>query len=193
MRVENNNHCFVCGRENPYGLQVNPDIAPDGTQVKIEYTPPSHFQGWANIVHGGILSTLLDEAITYVGIAYFDSPAVTAQIEIRFKKPALTGNKLIVTANRVKAGKRLIEAAAHIELEDGTRIAEGTGKVMKVDVSLQPAFDFSPPQKVCELPPSAFALHDLSPDGKRFVARLTRAHERELNVTQVNVVVGWFE
>ena len=132
MRVENNNHCFACGKENPFGLKVNPDISSDGKQVKIECTPPGHFQGWANVIHGGILSTLLDEAITYVGIASFGSPAVTAQLEIRFKKPAMTGHKLIVTAHRVKIGKRLIEAEAHIDSEDGERIVEGNGKVMKV-------------------------------------------------------------
>ena len=134
MRVENNDRCFACGKSNPFGLQVNPAVAPDGAQVRIEYTPPSHFQGWANIVHGGILSTLLDEAITYIGIASFDGPAVTAHLDIRFKKPAPTGHKLIVIANRVKDGKRVIQVAATVELENGTRIAEGTGKVMKVDV-----------------------------------------------------------
>ena len=132
MRVENNNCCFACGKENPFGLQVNPDIAPDGTQVKIECTPSGHFQGWANVIHGGILSTLLDEAITYVGIASFDSPAVTVQLQIRFKKPAIPGDKIIVRANRVKMTQRLIEAEAYIDSEDGTRIAEGSGKVMKV-------------------------------------------------------------
>ncbi len=132
MRVENNNRCFACGKENPFGLQVHPDISPDGMQVKIECVPPEHFQGWANIVHGGILSTLLDEAITYVGIANFDGPAVTAQLDIRFKNPARAGQKLLVTANRLKAGNRLIEVVAEIKLQDGTQIAEGTGKVMKV-------------------------------------------------------------
>ncbi len=132
MRVENNNRCFACGKENPFGLQVHPDIAPDGTQVKIECIPPDHFQGWENIVHGGILSTLLDEAITYVGIASFDGPAVTAQLDIRFKSPAPAGQKLIVTANRLKIAKRLIEVVAEIKLQDGTQVAEGTGKVMKV-------------------------------------------------------------
>ena len=132
MRVENNNRCFACGKENPFGLQVNPDITPDGTRVKIECTPPSHFQGWANVIHGGILSTLLDEAITYVGIASFDGPAVTAQLEIRFKKPAMAGDKLIVIAKRAKMGKRLIEVEAHIDSENGERIVEGSGKVMRV-------------------------------------------------------------
>ena len=132
MHVENNNRCFACGKENPFGLQVSPDIDPDGTQVKIECTPPVHFQGWTNVIHGGILSTLLDEAITYVGIASFDGPAVTAQLEVRFKKPATAGEKLIIIANRVKMTKRLIEAEAYINSENGTRIAEGSGKVMKV-------------------------------------------------------------
>ena len=132
MRVENNNRCFACGKENPFGLQVNPDITSNGARVKIECTPPGHFQGWANVIHGGILSTLLDEAITHVGIASFEEPAVTAQLEIRFKKPAMAGDKLIVTANRVKMGKRLIEVEAHIDSEDGERIVEGSGKVMKV-------------------------------------------------------------
>ncbi len=131
MRVENNNRCFACGKENPVGLQVNPDITADGRQVKIECTPPSHFQGWANVIHGGILSTLLDEAITYVGIASFDGPAVTAQLEIRFKKPAMAGDKLIVTAKRVKMSKRLVEVKAHIDSEQGERIVEGSGKVMR--------------------------------------------------------------
>ena len=131
MRVENNNRCFACGKENPVGLRVNPDITPDGRRVRIECTPPSHFQGWANVIHGGILSTLLDEAITYVGIASFDGPAVTAQLEVRFKKPAIAGDKLIVTAKRVKMSKRLIEVEAHIDSEQGERIVEGSGKVMK--------------------------------------------------------------
>lgn len=132
MRIENNNRCFACGKENPMGLQVNPDITSDGRQVKIECTPPDYFQGWANVIHGGILSALLDEAITYVGIASFDGPAVTAQLEVRFKQPAMVGAKLFVTASRVKMGKRLIEVEAHIDSEQGERIVEGSGKVMKV-------------------------------------------------------------
>lgn len=131
MRVENNNRCFACGKENPVGLQVNPDITADGREVRIECTPPRHFQGWANVIHGGILSTLLDEAITYVGIASFNGPAVTAQLEIRFKKPAMAGDKLIVTAKRVKMSKRLVEVKAHIDSEQGERIVEGSGKVMR--------------------------------------------------------------
>ena len=136
MEIENNDRCFVCGKQNPLGLQVAPNIAPDGATVQIVCTPPDHFQGWANVMHGGILSALLDEAITYVGIASFDSPAVTAQLEIRFKSPAPVGEKLIINAKRVKNTKRLIEATADITLEDGTLVADGNGKVVKVSKRL---------------------------------------------------------
>ena len=118
--------------KNPFGFQVKPEIKNGGEFVHIECTPAEHLQGWANILHGGILSTLLDEAITYVGISTFDRPAVTAQLEIRFRNPAPTCVKLYVCAERIKVSKRLVEAKAEITLSDGTLIATGTGKVMPV-------------------------------------------------------------
>ncbi len=138
MGIENNNRCFVCGKKNPYGLQVNPEIRNAGAEVHIECTPPEHMQGWANILHGGIISTLLDEAITHIGIGTYDGPAVTAQLEVRFRKPAPTGVKLFVFAERTKVSRRLIEAKAEVKLDDQTLIATGTGKVVPVDESFAP-------------------------------------------------------
>lgn len=138
MAIENNNRCFVCGQENPYGFQVKPEVRDAGAEVHIECTPPEHMQGWANILHGGIISTLLDEAITHIGIGTFDGPAVTAQLEVRFRNPAPTGVKLFVTAERTKISRRLVEAIAEVKLSDSTTIATGTGKVMPVDESFAP-------------------------------------------------------
>ncbi len=123
---------------NPFGLQVHPEIKDAGASVRIECTPPEHLQGWADILHGGILSTLLDEAITYVGIGTFEQHAVTAQLEVRFRNPAPTGVKLYVLAERIKVSKRLVEAKAEVTLRDGTIIATGTGKVMPVGENFAP-------------------------------------------------------
>ena len=138
MAIVNNDNCFVCGMKNPFGFQVKPEITDGGASVRIECTPAEHLQGWANILHGGILSTLLDEAITYVGISTFDQPAVTAQLEIRFRNPAPTCVKLHVCAERIKVSKRLVEAKAEVTLRDGTLIATGTGKVVPVNESFAP-------------------------------------------------------
>ena len=138
MAIENNDNCFVCGMKNPFGFQVKPEIIGDGAAVRIECTPAEHLQGWANILHGGILSTLLDEAITYVGIGTFDQPAVTAQLEVRFRNPAPTAVKLFVSAERTKVSKRLVEAKAKVTLGDGTLIATGAGKVVPVGENFAP-------------------------------------------------------
>lgn len=138
MAIENNDNCFVCGMKNPFGFQVKPEIIGDGASVRIECTPAEHWQGWANILHGGILSTLLDEAITYVGIGTFGQPAVTAQLEVRFRNPAPTTVKLFVCAERIKVSKRLVEAKAEVTLSDGTLIATGTGKVVPVGENFAP-------------------------------------------------------
>ena len=138
MGIENNDRCFVCGKQNPYGLQVNPEVKRAGAEVHIECTPPRHMQGWKNILHGGIISTLLDEAITHIGIGTYEGPAVTAQLEVRFRNPAPTGEKLYVSAERIKVSRRLIEAKATVKLGDSTVIATGTGKVMPVDESFAP-------------------------------------------------------
>lgn len=138
MGIENNDRCFVCGKQNPYGLQVNPEVKRAGAEVHIECTPPNHMQGWKNILHGGIISTLLDEAITHIGIETYGGPAVTAQLEVRFRNPAPTGVKLYVSAERIKVSRRLVEAKATVKLSDSTVIATGTGKVMPVDESFAP-------------------------------------------------------
>lgn len=129
--LENNDFCFVCGIKNPFGLQVKPQINDGGETVTIECTPPSHLQGWADVLHGGIISTLLDEAITYVGIATFGKPAVTAQLDVRFRNPSPTGVKLTVSAKRTKASRRLVLAEATVTLPDGTLIATANGKVFR--------------------------------------------------------------
>jgi acyl-CoA hydrolase len=95
MRVEDNNNCFACGKKNPISLRLDiqtvevkhPDEDGENLLVRTECTPPAHLQGWADVIHGGIISTLLDEIITYVAIAHFGGPAVTAQLDIRFKQP----------------------------------------------------------------------------------------------------------
>ena len=144
MRVEDNNNCFACGKKNPIGLRLNirtvkvepPGEDGDDWLVRTECTPPPHFQGWAEVVHGGIISTLLDEVITYVAIAHFGGPAVTAQLDIRFKQPAPVGSKLLVTGRPINCSRRLVQAIARIQLEDGTVVAEATGKCLRAEAAI---------------------------------------------------------
>ncbi len=115
--------CFGCGRNNPIGLKLR--FQWDGQAARAEFTPTEHYQGWAGIVHGGIIICMLDEAISYA--AFFNGMScVTATVQARLKRPALIGEPLIITGSITRKTKRLTEAKADICLKDGTPVAEGT-------------------------------------------------------------------
>ena len=61
--ITNKNHgwCIGCGKNNPYGLKLN--FQWDGKTVRSEFTPNDFYQGWPKIVHGGIITTMLDEVM----------------------------------------------------------------------------------------------------------------------------------
>ena len=50
--------CFGCSSANPYGLQLN--FTRRGRLVEAEMTPAAHLQGWFGMVHGGVLSAMLE-------------------------------------------------------------------------------------------------------------------------------------
>ncbi|HLE77975.1 MAG TPA: PaaI family thioesterase, partial [bacterium] len=55
------NHCFVCGRDNPIGLKLI--FEPSGDGVRAEFTPSDLHVGYDGLVHGGIISALVDDAL----------------------------------------------------------------------------------------------------------------------------------
>lgn len=115
--------CFVCGRNNPIGLKLN--FKWDNNTAKAEFTPTELHQGWSGIVHGGIVSCLLDEGLTYA--AYFAGiDCITAKMQVRLRRPALVGELLVITSSISKKTRKLVETQAVISRKDGTPVAEGT-------------------------------------------------------------------
>ncbi len=88
------------------------------------------YQGWDGIVHGGIVSTLLDEAMAKLAFE-LGYQAITASLEVRFKKPAPFLEPLQVYGEITEVNKRLIRARARIEKRDGTVIAEGKSTLVR--------------------------------------------------------------
>ncbi len=115
--------CFVCGPKNPIGLKLH--FTQDGQTVSTEFTPDKLYQGWSGVVHGGIIGSVLDEAMSYAAL-FSGVNTVTARMQTRFKRPAQIGEPLIITAWLTKKTRRLVEAKAEVSLKDGTPIADGT-------------------------------------------------------------------
>jgi uncharacterized protein (TIGR00369 family) len=130
MKLETNGNCFVCGGKNPNGLRLSFEIDKEKQTLKTTFVPGPTFQGWDGIVHGGILSTLLDEAMAKL-VYELGYEAVTATLEIRFKKPASILEPIRVYGEVTEVSKRLIRAKAYLSKEDGTILAVGNSTFMK--------------------------------------------------------------
>lgn len=128
MKLEDDNYCFACGRENHCGLKLSFNYS--NGKLTSEFTPSKIYQGYKDITHGGIITTVLDEAMIQAAIAEGIMP-VTAEISVRFKKSLMVDEKTIVEAEIIKKGSRLIEAQSRLLKEsDGTVIAEAHAKLI---------------------------------------------------------------
>ena len=115
--------CFVCGPKNPIGLKVS--FKWDGTVARAEFTPSRNHQGWAGVVHGGITSALLDEAMSWAAL-FNGISIVTARMQTRFRRALAIDVPLIITGTLTKKTRKLVEARAEIALPDGTVVADST-------------------------------------------------------------------
>jgi len=115
--------CFACGQKNPIGLKLK--FTQEGKGVRAEFTPDKLHQGWSGVVHGGIISCILDEAMSYAAL-YAGVNSLTAKMQTRFKRPLQTDEPLVITARVTKQTRKLIEAEAEMHLKDGTPVADST-------------------------------------------------------------------
>ena len=122
------NHCFVCSPTNPLGLRLR--FERDGEAVRAEFVPGHWHVGWAGVVHGGILSSVLDEAMAYC-LFFAGLKGVTARMHIRYRAPVRQSDHLLVKAEIKRDTRRLADIEACI-LRDGQVVAEGAGCFMKL-------------------------------------------------------------
>jgi acyl-coenzyme A thioesterase PaaI-like protein len=114
--------CFVCGPANEAGLQVSFRME-DGL-CRAEFTPPAKYCGYDGITHGGILFSLLDDVMAN-WLFLQGERAYTGKCEIRFRTPALTGEKLLLEGELISRKGRtakLVGRARHAE--SGQLLAE---------------------------------------------------------------------
>ncbi len=132
IKFADDGYCFVCGPKNSIGLKL--DFSFDGKTIKTQFIPQKEHQGYMNIVHGGIISTLLDEAMIKLAIE-MEIPAVTAQMDIRLRKAVNVGEKISVVAEILENTKKLLTAYAKAVTDDNEVIADAKGKLVKLQDS----------------------------------------------------------
>ena len=130
IQLRDNSGCYVCGRENPIGLAVEFQINEEARSIRAKFIPQKDHQGYEGIVHGGILSALLDEAMAKLAYS-LAIPAVTAEITVKFKSPASPGDELNITGKLLHETHGLIRAEAKIE-RGPVLVAEATAKLLRI-------------------------------------------------------------
>jgi acyl-coenzyme A thioesterase PaaI-like protein len=119
--------CFACGPDNLAGLQMTFEYG-DGT-ARSRVAPRREFAGWSNIMHGGIVATLLDEAMAHAALAS-GVRAVTARIEVRFRQAVPTDRPLLVEGRVAARRGRMLEIDGTLSGEDGTCYAESHARFL---------------------------------------------------------------
>lgn len=120
--------CFVCGRENADGLQLDFSFSEDGLSAETVFLPREKYQGWSGIVHGGMIMTVLDEAMAKAAV-HKGYSVVTGEITVKLKNPARIMEPLLCRGAIGEIKKKIIYASASALREDGTLVAEATAKM----------------------------------------------------------------
>jgi acyl-coenzyme A thioesterase PaaI-like protein len=124
------NYCFVCGKNNPRGFKIEVRYSEAELAAETELAIPREYQGWADVIHGGILSTLLDELMAHA-VWHFAGPGLTLSLEVRFHQPLKPDEPILVRGVlHTKNGSRRLAEGEIIRLADRTRIASGKSRFL---------------------------------------------------------------
>jgi uncharacterized protein (TIGR00369 family) len=126
------NYCFACGSENPCGLKLEFRYDEENEEMVSVANFRKQFQGWKGVLHGGIISTVLDEVMVKVA-HHRGYKCVTAELNVRFRKPAILSKQFTIKGNVTEARGRLVSAKGSIVDSDGITVATGTGKFVVVE------------------------------------------------------------
>jgi uncharacterized protein (TIGR00369 family) len=126
--------CFGCGVQNDMGLQLAFYRQDDG--VVARFTPRVEHEGYTRMIHGGIVSTLLDEAMSW---AVIDSGrlAVTARMSVNFRKPVPSGEEVTVIGSVTNDRGRAVETSGEVRDAEGQLLASSTGLFIRVSEAQQ--------------------------------------------------------
>ena len=128
IRERAHGNCVVCSHSNAQGLQLEFRLCGDGS-VEATFACDKEYEGYMNILHGGVISCLMDGAMTNCMFAH-GFVALTAEMMIRFRQPVVVGVPASVRAwiDRSRKGLHMVKAEL---LQDQFIKVTANGKFMK--------------------------------------------------------------
>ena len=124
------NRCFGCGQANANGLRLEFLLASDGAVVSLPVVPEA-FEGHPGYVHGGIIATLLDEAMSKA-VRALGRPSMTRKMEVEYLRPVPSGAPLRIEGRVVRNEGRKHWAEAVVVNAEETALARGQGLFIEI-------------------------------------------------------------
>jgi uncharacterized protein (TIGR00369 family) len=125
------NRCFGCGQANPGGLRLEFLLASDGSVV-CTTTVSDLFEGHPGFLHGGVIATLLDEAMSKA-VRATGITAMTRHLEIDYRRPVPSGAAIRIQGHVDRSEGRKHWVEAQILDSKGTGLASGKGLFVEVE------------------------------------------------------------
>ncbi len=123
--------CFGCGRSNPIGLALDEFVRTEST-VRTEFTPRPEYNGFADVLHGGIVAAALDEIMAWTAMLVEGVMVVTGTLDLRYRKPAPVAKTLILEGELLSRRGRRLQIAGRL-LDGEVRVADAEGMFLAVD------------------------------------------------------------
>ncbi len=128
-------YCFGCGPRNPEGLHLTFAIDSEAHTALASVTLDERYQGPPGYVHGGILATLLDEAMSKLNKP-LGVIAMTRQMDVSYLRPAPIGSEMRLLGRFVRReGRKLFHEAELLNLK-GEVLSRCSGLWIVIDPGL---------------------------------------------------------
>jgi uncharacterized protein (TIGR00369 family) len=129
--------CFGCGPANPNGLQLKFALSQDGKSYICAFSLDGRFVGPPGHAHGGIIATILDEAMSKANKLKAKElnsrVALTRSLQIEYLRPVPLGQPLVAQGQVSRMNGRILYSRAELRNAAGKVLARGRGKFLAVD------------------------------------------------------------
>jgi len=129
IRLEPNptNKCFGCGGDNSGGMKLTFEQDNMNRKIVGRFVLGERYQGGGGFAHGGIIATLLDEAMGKV-CRFREARAVTAELTVEYLRPISVEKEIVVEGRETEQKGRNLFMAGEIRNEAGEILARGRGR-----------------------------------------------------------------
>jgi uncharacterized protein (TIGR00369 family) len=126
------NTCFGCGGANDRGMKLTFEQDDATKRIRGAFKLGAEYQGGPGFIHGGIIATVLDEAMGKV-CRFRGVRAVTAELIVEYLKPVSVDAPLLIEAYEVEKTGRNLHFVGEIRSQAGDLLARGRGRFVVIE------------------------------------------------------------